>query len=83
MAAPCFGLLLKATGILGTRLISKRCFDGVYASVPSVAGEEDGSGSLDLFEVDVESCGSVATLGVTELFVMEKTWSGITFPFLC
>jgi hypothetical protein len=25
-----------------------------------------------------ESCGSVSTLGATELFAMEKKWSGIT-----
>jgi hypothetical protein len=44
----------------------------VYVSIPSVADEADGSGSLDLFHVDDESCGSVATLGVTELFATEK-----------
>jgi hypothetical protein len=29
--------------------------------------------------VDVESCGAVSTLGVTELFAMKKKWFGITF----
>jgi hypothetical protein len=30
--------------------------------------------------VDVESRGSVSTLGVAELFAMEKKWSGIINP---
>jgi hypothetical protein len=68
---------LKAVRILGTGLIS-RCFDGVYVSITLVADEADGSGCLNLFDVDDESCGSVFTTGVTELFAMEK-WSGITF----
>jgi hypothetical protein len=44
----------------------------VYVSIPSAAEEADGSGSLDLFYVDDESCGSVSTLGVTELFATKK-----------
>jgi hypothetical protein len=38
----------------------------VHALNPSVADEADGSGSLDLFDVDI-----------TELYAMEKKWSRI------
>jgi hypothetical protein len=72
MVALCFSLLLNATGILGTGLISRRCFDGVYISIPSLANEVGGSGSLNLYDVDYENCGSVSALGVTELFAIEK-----------
>jgi hypothetical protein len=68
MAAICFILLLKAVGILGTGLISRKCFDGVYVSIPSVIDEADGSESLNL--LDVERCGPVSTHEVTELFAM-------------
>jgi hypothetical protein len=37
-------------------------------TVPSVADEVDGTGSLDLFKVDVEICGSISMRGVTKLF---------------
>jgi hypothetical protein len=43
-----------------------------------MADETDGSGSLELVNMDDESCGSSSSRGVTELFTMEK-WSGITF----
>jgi hypothetical protein len=70
---------LKAVGIFGTGLISRRHFDGVYISTPSVADEEDGSGSPDLFHVDVEGLGSVSTHGVTEMSGMGEKLPGITF----
>jgi hypothetical protein len=72
MGAFCFIPLLKAVGFLGIGLISRRCFGGVYVSISSLVHEAEGSGSLDLYNVDVESCTSVSTLGVTELIAMEK-----------
>jgi hypothetical protein len=50
----------------------------VYVLFPSLADEADCCGSLNLFDVYVESCRSVSTLGVTELFAMKKKWSEIT-----
>jgi hypothetical protein len=35
-----------------------------------VVDEVDDSASLDLYDVYVENCGSVSTLGVTEWFAM-------------
>jgi hypothetical protein len=72
MVALCFSLLLNAIRILGTGLIWRRCFDGLYTSIISMANEADDSGSLDLFNAYVENCGSASTLGVTELFAMGK-----------
>jgi hypothetical protein len=46
----------------------------IYKSISSVGDEADGSRSLDFFDEDVESFGSVSTRGVTEPFAMEKTW---------
>jgi hypothetical protein len=37
-----------------------------------VADEADGSGSLNLFDVGVESYGSVSARGVPELFAIKK-----------
>jgi hypothetical protein len=68
-----------AVGILGTGLISRRCFVGVYISIPSVVGEAGGSGYPDLLDVDVESRGFVSTRGVIELSAMEKKCFGIAF----
>jgi hypothetical protein len=67
MAALCLSFFLNAAGIFKTRLISRRRFDGVHASIPSVADEADGSGSLNLFDGDVESCGSVSMHRLTKL----------------
>jgi hypothetical protein len=47
--------------------------------IPSVADEADGSGSLDLFAVDVEICRPVPTRGDNELSTLEKNRSGIIF----
>jgi hypothetical protein len=55
------------------------CFDGVYITIPSMAHEADGSGSLDSFDVDVEIYGSVPTRRDTELCVRYKNRFGTTF----
>jgi hypothetical protein len=54
-------------------------FGEVYVSLSSLVHEADGSGSLDLRNVNIERCTSVSTLGFTELISMEKEWTGIIF----
>jgi hypothetical protein len=81
MVAPFSILLFMAVWISGTRLIWRRHFDGVYTTFPSMADEEDGSGSLDLFHVDAEGLGSASTSGVTEKPAMDEKLPGITLCF--
>jgi hypothetical protein len=79
MVEICFRLLLNGIAILVAVLISRRCFKNVHIKIPKVAEEADGSGSLHLFCVDVEGCGSVSERGVNKLSCIQEKRLGTTF----
>lgn len=51
----------------------------MYVPIPTLVHEADPSGSLDLYNVDIERYTSVCTLGVTEFIAMENKLTGIIF----
>jgi hypothetical protein len=52
----------------------------VYVPILTLLQEADPSGSLDLYNVDIEPYTSVCMLGVTEFIAMEKKWTEL---YLC
>lgn len=51
----------------------------MYVPISTLFHEADPSGSLDLYNMDIERFTSVCTLGVTEFIAMEKKLTGIIF----